>query len=99
MSNDSQIAHAEEATMWSNPADHFRPNMKVVTMYSDRNWNVQTWMDLKGKWLDAWYLPWWSPLYQAGLWFSQRNRNLWLVENHMNYRPYKWRRNTEDSKY
>lgn len=92
-------AEQAETTMWSNPADHFRPNMKILSMYSDRNYNVQYWIDFKAKWLSVSYLPWWTPLYQAGLWLSQRNRNLLLVENHMNYRPYKWRRNTEDGAY
>lgn len=94
-----QQPEAEEATMWSSPVSHFRPNMKFLTVYTDRHMNVLRWMEFKDSWLKPWYMPWFSPLYQAGLWFSQRNRNLWLVENHLNYRPYKWRRDTENGPY
>ena len=45
------------------------------------------------------FVPWFTPLYFGALHFSQRNRNLFLVENHLNYRPYWGRRNDEDSKY
>jgi hypothetical protein len=89
----SIAAAAEETTMWSSPVNHFRPPYKFLTVYTDRNYNVLRWMNFKERWLSPWYVPWWSPLYQLGLWFSQRNRNLLLTENLMNYRPYKWRRN------
>jgi hypothetical protein len=59
----------------------------------DRHSIVKRWLDLKASVLSAWYLPTITPMYFFGVHFSQRNRNLFLLENHLNYRPYKWRRN------
>lgn len=81
---------------WSNPVDHFRPNLKAASLYFDRQYVVDRWLHAKERWLSPWYMPWWSPLYQVMTWYSQRNRNLMLVENNLNYRPYPFRRNDED---
>lgn len=90
--------HSEEVAtdFWSNPVDHFRPNLKAFTLYSDRHYFVDRYQRFLDRRLGAFYMAWWNPLYQAALWYPQRNRNLFLIENNMNYRPYKWRRNDED---
>lgn len=90
------VVAEETSDFWSNPVDHFRPNLKFLTLYWDRQYVVDKWLHTKEKWLKPWYLPWWTPMYQIMTWYSQRNRNLMLVENHMNYRPYRFRRNDED---
>lgn len=82
-----------EAEQWDSPTDHFRPRHKVASLYVDRSAMVQRGLNAKVWLLDRWFVPTWSPLYFVLTHFSQRNRNLFLVENHLNYRPYKWRRN------
>ncbi|EPY37732.1 hypothetical protein AGDE_06202 [Angomonas deanei] len=81
---------------WTNPVDHFRPNLKALSLYFDHNYLVDRWLHVKERWLRPFYLPSWTPMYQFGTWYSQRNRNLLLVENNLNYRPYRFRRNDED---
>ncbi|CBZ34190.1 hypothetical protein, conserved [Leishmania donovani] len=89
---------AETSDFWSNPVDHFRPNLKFLSVYVEHQCVVDKWLHIKEKWLKPWYLPWWTPMYQVMTWYSQRNRNLMLVENNLNYRPYRYRRNDEDRK-
>ncbi|CCW62006.1 unnamed protein product [Phytomonas sp. EM1] len=91
-----EASTAEVASFWSNPVDHFRPNLKAFTLYADRNEVMDKWHHFLERRLGAWYVPWWSPLYQLLLWYPQRNRNLFLIENNLNYRPYRFRRNDED---
>lgn len=86
----------EVSDFWSNPIDHFRPNLKAFTLYADHTYVVDRMLRAKERWLSPWYMPWWSPVYQFFTWYSQRNRNLMLIENNLNYRPYKFRRNDED---
>eukprot|EP00796_Vickermania_ingenoplastis_P008553 gene8553-5999_t len=89
-------AENTEVSLWPNPVDHFRPNLKALTLYSDQQYVVDAWLHKKAKWLAPWYMPWLSPLYVGLTWYSQRLRNLALIENRMNYKPYKYRRNDED---
>jgi hypothetical protein len=88
-----------EEEMWSSPTDHFRPRHRHLTLFTDHDYVVDKWLNFKTTLLNRWYVPFWTPLYFGLTHLSQRNRNLFLVENHMNYRPYKWRRNDETSKY
>lgn len=92
---DSAIAEGE-VSFWSNPVDHFRPNLKAFTLYADHQYVVDRWLHVKESLLSPFYMPWMSPLYFAMTWYSQRLRNLQLTENRLNYRPYKFRRNDED---
>ncbi|KAG8346437.1 hypothetical protein ERJ75_000138100 [Trypanosoma vivax] len=98
MEKGTDLAAASENVVdfWSNPVDHFRPNLKALTLYAEYQHYVDRWLHAKARWLAPWYVPWWSPLYQLSTWYSQRTRNLFLVENHLSYRPYKFRRNDED---
>lgn len=98
MSATNQQVTSEEVVgdFWSNPVDHFRPNLKVLSVYFERQYVVDRWLKAKDSFLKPWYMPWWSPFYQFFTWNSQRNRNLFLIENNMNYRPYRFRRNDED---
>lgn len=79
--------------------DHLRPNSKLITFYVDRHDLVHRWSNFKLALLGPWWVPWWCPLYAALTHYTRRQKNLYLVENHYNYRPYKYRRNDEDSKY
>jgi hypothetical protein len=88
-----------ETTSWSSPTDHFRTRYKFVTLYTDKMFNVRQWLEFKSWALGSPLVPWFTPLYFGFTHFSQRNRNLFLVENHLNYRPFAGRRNDEDSKY
>ena len=99
--NDSTTPTApdEDASMWSNPADHFRPKSKLATLYTEKFWVVQQWFNIKETLLNHWWVPWWTPIYQIPVWFTQRNHNCFLVENHLSYRPYKFRANDITSKY
>ncbi|EPY33716.1 hypothetical protein STCU_02050 [Strigomonas culicis] len=90
------VPSSEVSDFWSNPVDHFRPNFKALSLYFDHNYVVDRWLHAKERWLKPFYLPTWSPLYQVMTWYSQRNRNLLLVENNLNYRPYRYRRNDEN---
>lgn len=90
---------AVETTSWASPVDHFKTRHRYMTFYTDKNYNIMQWLGFKESVLGRWFVPWFSPLYFVGLHFSQRNRNLFLVENHLNYRPYWGRRNDEDSKF
>eukprot|EP00672_Neobodo_designis_P016549 CAMPEP_0174831504 /NCGR_PEP_ID=MMETSP1114-20130205/3131_1 /TAXON_ID=312471 /ORGANISM="Neobodo designis, Strain CCAP 1951/1" /LENGTH=151 /DNA_ID=CAMNT_0016065329 /DNA_START=34 /DNA_END=487 /DNA_ORIENTATION=- len=89
----------QDTSSWASPAEHFRTRHKWLTLYTDKNFNINSWLSFKTWVLDRSYVPWFTPLYFGMLHISQRNRNLFLVENHMNYRPYWGRRNTEDSTY
>ena len=90
---------AELDSMWTSPTDHFKPKHKYLSLYTDHDYVVANWLGWK-KWaLSSSLLPAWTPLYFVFTWFSARNRNLFLVENNLNYRPYKWRRNDENNKY
>lgn len=84
-----------EAEGWDSPAEHFRPKHKFGSLYADRSAIIARGMNFKAWLLDRWFVPTWSPLYFVLTHFSQRNRNLFLIENHLNYRPYKFRRNDE----
>lgn len=88
-----------EAAYWASPADHFRPRLKFLTIFTDYHYNQMRWLAFKESVLNKWYVPWWTPLYQVSMWFTQRNRNLLLVENHLSYRPYRWRRDTENGPF
>lgn len=85
--------------VWTNPADHFRPRNKFLTLYTDRNYLVMKYLSWKSRFLGSSFVPTWTPLYFFMTHFEQRVRNLYLVENQLNYRPYKFRPNTESSKY
>lgn len=98
-SHPSQQIEVTEAEMWTSPADHFRPRAKMLTLYTDRDYMVMRWLKLKESVLSKAWLPWWTPMYMAGTHFGQRSRNMFLCENHLNYRPYKFRPNTESSKF
>jgi hypothetical protein len=100
-SQDMPVAPVEqqEIESWASPTDHFRTRHKFLTLYTDKAFNTQQWLNFKTWALDRSYVPFFTPIYFGALHFSQRNRNLFLVENHLNYRPYWNRRNTEDSKY
>lgn len=91
-----RVDGAEVSDFWSNPVDHFRPNLKALTLYADRQYVADRYQHFLERRLGAWYMPWWSPVYQLLTWYPQRNRNLFLVENNLNYRPYRFRRNDED---
>lgn len=86
----------EVSSFWSNPVDHFRPNLKAFTLYADHEYLIDRWLHAKERWLKPFYMPWWSPLYFGFTWYAHRLRNLKLVENNLNYKPYKFRRNDED---
>lgn len=88
-----------ETTSWSSPTDHFRTRHKFLTLYTDKIFNIQQWLAFKQWVLDTPLVPWFTPIYFAALHTGQRNRNLTLVENHLNYRPWQFRRNDEDSIY
>lgn len=99
MSAQEQQNAPMEAESWSNPTDHFKLRHKFITLYTDKEFNIMKWLEFKSSALGKWFVPWWSPMYFVGTHLSQRTRNLWLVENHLNYRPYWGRRNDEDSTY
>lgn len=90
---------AMEPETWANPTSHFRARHRLLSLYGDRDALVGKLLNFKTWALDRWYVPWFSPVYFVVTHFSQRNRNLFLLENHLNYRPYKFRRNDETSKY
>jgi hypothetical protein len=87
-----------EESSWSSPTDHFKIRHKFLTLFYDHDFLVQDWLNAKSSWLGKSYLPAWTPLYFAMTWFSARNRNLFLVENHLTYRPFAQRKN-EKLKY
>jgi hypothetical protein len=97
--NQLPVHEQQETTSWSSPVDHFRTRHKYLTLYTDKGFNTQKWLEFKQWFLGTPLVPWFTPLYFGMLHLSQRNRNLFLVENHMNYRPYWGRRNDEDSIY
>lgn len=97
--HDDIPAEQMDPETWTNPAGHFKPRHKMLSLYVDRSAVIAQWNAFKVWALKGWSTPWISPLYFAAMHNSQRNRNLFLAENHMNYRPYKWRRNSESSKY
>ena len=52
----------EEPTMWASPADHFKPRLKFLTVFTDYHYNQMRWLNLKDACLNKWYVPWWSPV-------------------------------------
>ena len=87
-------ASATTTSFWSNPVDHFRINLKWMTIHTDIPFDVQYFIEFEQKLLSKSYLPWWTPFYFAVTHLHQRNRNLHLAQNPLNYRPYKYRANT-----
>ena len=98
LENTVQVEQTMEDT-WTSPADHFRPRNKFMTLYTDRNYLVMKYTAWKSRFLGSALVPSWTPMYFIMTHFEQRVRNLYLVENQLNYRPYKFRPNTETSKY
>ena len=105
--NDNQIAtttiitmsHEEQQLeMWSSPTDHFKLRHKWLTLFMDHDYVVQQWLATKASILSKSWLPAWTPLYFGLTWFSARSRNLYLVENQLNYRKFNGRKN-EKLKY
>lgn len=96
MSAEARSTEVIAPSWWSNPVDHFRPNLKYLTLYTDHPYFVDRWLHTKERWLKPFYMPWVSPVYFATTWYAQRLRNLSLVSNQLNYKPYKFRRNDED---
>jgi hypothetical protein len=96
MSTDST---ATTTSFWSSPVDHFRVNLKWMTVHTDIPFNVQYLIEFEQKLLSKSWLPWWCPLYSVATHIHQRNRNLHLAANHLNYRPYKFRANTISGAY
>ena len=94
--NAVEAPQMETPESWSSPTDHFRPRHKFLTWYTDKEYNVTKWLNFKDACLNKFYVPWFTPVYFFATHFSQRNRNLFLVENNLTYRPYKFRRNDED---
>ena len=94
-----QHVEHQEVESWASPTDHFRTRHKWLTIYTDKIFNGEMVLQKKTAILDKWFVPWFTPLYFFATHFSQRNRNLFLVENHLNYRPWSHRRNDEDSTY
>ena len=87
-----------ETTQWNNPTDHVRPRSKLLSMWIDKTRVVEYTMKTKSYFLGHWSIHWMSPAYFFFTHFSARNRNLFLTENHLSYRPYKFRRN-DNEKY
>jgi hypothetical protein len=95
MSSDDIVHETQD---WSSPTDHFKIRHKWLTLWFDHDFLVQDWAKTKTAWLKPWYVPQWSPFYFVMTWFSARNRNLFLLENHLTYRPFAGRKN-EKLKY
>ena len=90
----------EETSLWTNPIDHLRNKSKVMTIVTERPHMTQHWLHTK-EWFftSSWAYPFFTPFRFFAFHLSQRNRNLFLVENLKNYRPYKYRQNDCDSKF
>ena len=91
-------ADQQQVMSWSSPTDHFKLRHKFLTLFFDHDFTVQQWLSTKSNILGKWFVPQWSPLYFFGTFFSGRSRNLYLVENHLNYKPFAQRKN-EKLKY
>ncbi len=96
MSNEQQ--HDMNTEMWSSPTDHFKLRHKWLTLFMDHDFTVQQWLQYKTAILGKWFVPQWSPLYFLGTYLSARSRNLFLLENNLNYRSFSQRKN-EKLKY
>lgn len=83
---------------WSSPTDHFKIRHKFLSLWYDHDFLVADWCKTKTSILGRWFVPQWTPLYFCLTWFSARNRNLFLVENHLTYRTFAQRKN-EKLKY
>ncbi|KNH08670.1 hypothetical protein XU18_0867 [Perkinsela sp. CCAP 1560/4] len=90
----------EEPLYWSsNIMDHFRKRHRYLSVNYERQYFVERWLHFKAFVCDRWFLPFWTPLFFLMTHISQRNRNLCLVENNLNYRPWKFRYNDWSNKY
>ena len=94
-----EFAGEEEAAMWTNPIDHLRNKSRVATVVTERPHMTQHYLHAKEWFFNSWAYPFWVPMRFFAFHLSQRNRNLFLVENLKNYRPYKYRQNDCDSKF
>ena len=82
--------------MWNSIVDHFRTRHKLVSFHAETQDVIDKWLDVKTFLLDRWFVPYWTPLFMGLTFFSQRNRNLFLLENNLNYRPWKFRYDDND---
>lgn len=91
----------EETDMWSNPIDHLRLKSRVASVYTERPHLTEKWLNFKQYFFTSnlGMYPFFTPFRFFATHLSQRNRNLFLVENLKNYRPYKLRQNDCTSKY
>jgi len=88
-----------ETTSWANPVDHFRPQYKILQMNFDRHWVIDRLLKYQERILGNGLLMWWNPMYFIPTHYQQRNRNLSLLMNNLNYKPYKWRADDINSNY
>eukprot|EP00760_Papus_ankaliazontas_P034012 PhM_4_TR6862/c1_g1_i1/m.55975 len=90
---------ATTTEQWNSPTDHFRPKHKLISLYVDKENVTRRYLAAKTFVLDKWFMPFFTPFFFVATHISQRNRNLFLLENHLNYRPYKFRYDDWDNKY
>jgi len=88
-----------ETSVWDSPVGHFRLRHKFLSLYADKPQVIAKWLNVKASICDRWFVPFFTPLFFGLTHISQRNRNLLLVENHLNYRPWKFRYNDEGNTY
>ena len=93
MSQENPKAPDQEAFWGSYLEGHYRARWRYLSLPYEREFLIDKWLHFKKAIADRWFLPWWTPLFFFMTHVAQRNRNLYLVENRLNYRPWKYRYN------
>ena len=97
LSVDEIIADKADDEFWGSFIwGHANYRHRYLTMFCEREFLIDKWLDFKTMVCDRWFLPFWTPLFFLMTHVAQRNRNLYLVENHLNYQPWKYRYNDKN---